>query len=100
MSTVKAGGSTKNGRDSNPNYLGVKVNHGESIITGSIIVRQRGTDVLPGKNVGLGKDHTLFALKNGKVQFSSKRVRHFDNKIKTKKIVNVAQVIKPLQKPI
>lgn len=89
MATKKSGGSTQNGRDSNPKYLGVKVNHGETVSTGSIIVRQRGTDVLPGKNIGIGKDHTLFALSNGKVQFGTKRKTHFDNTIKRKKIVHV-----------
>ena len=89
MSKVKAGGTAKNLTDSKPKYLGVKVNHGESIKTGSIIVRQRGTDVLPGKNVGLGKDHTLFALKDGIVEFGTKRKKHFDNKVVTKKIVHV-----------
>ena len=89
MSKVKAGGTAKNLTDSKPKYLGVKVNHGESLKTGSIIVRQRGTDVLPGKNVGLGKDHTLFALKDGIVEFGTKRKKHFDNKVVTKKIVHV-----------
>lgn len=89
MATKKSGGSTQNGRDSNPKYLGIKVNHGESVLTGSIIVRQRGTDVIAGKNIGVGKDHTLFALKDGKVEFGTKRKIHFDNSIKRKKIVNV-----------
>ncbi len=89
MATKKSGGSTQNGRDSNPKYLGVKVNHGETVSTGSIIVRQRGTNVLPGRNIGMGKDHTLFALKDGKVEFATKRMTHFDNTIKRKKIVHV-----------
>ncbi len=89
MATKKSGGSTQNGRDSNPKYLGVKLNHGESVTVGSIIVRQRGTDVIPGKNVGIGKDHTLFALKDGKVQFGTKRKVHFDNTMKRKKIAHV-----------
>lgn len=89
MATKKAGGSTKNGRDSNPKYLGIKVNHGETVTTGSIIVRQRGTDVAPGKNIGMGKDHTLFALKDGIVRFGSKRMTHFDDSIKRKKVVSV-----------
>ena len=89
MATKKAGGSTKNGRDSNPKYLGVKVNHGENVSIGSIIVRQRGTEVLPGRNIGIGKDHTLFALKEGKVEFGTKRQTHFDDTIKRKKIVHV-----------
>ena len=61
MATKKAGGSTRNGRDSNPKYLGVKKFGGEHVIAGNIIIRQRGTKVHPGKNVGMGKDHTLFA---------------------------------------
>jgi len=89
MSHVTAGGTAKNLTDSKPKYLGVKVSNGESLKTGAIIVRQRGTDVLPGKNVGLGKDHTLFALKDGVVEFTTKRKKHFDNKIIVKKIVNV-----------
>lgn len=89
MATKKAGGSTKNGRDSNPKYLGIKVNHGEAVTTGSIIVRQRGTDVAPGKNIGMGKDHTLFALKDGIVRFASKRMTHFDDSIKRKKVISV-----------
>ncbi len=89
MATKKSGGSTQNGRDSNPKYLGVKVNHGESVKTGSIIIRQRGTNVFPGKNIGMGKDHTLFALKDGKVEFGTKRKIHFDNTLKRVKTVHV-----------
>ena len=89
MASKKAGGSTKNGRDSNPKYLGVKVNDGQMTRIGAIIVRQRGTDVLPGKNIGMGKDHTLFALKDGTVKFGTKRKINFDNSISRKKIVNV-----------
>lgn len=65
----KGGGSTKNGRDSQAKRLGVKAYAGEFVNAGSIIVRQRGTKIYPGANVGLGKDYTLFALKNGKVLF-------------------------------
>ncbi len=89
MAHKKATGSTDNGRDSNPKYLGVKVNHGQAVGVGGIIVRQRGTDVLPGKNVGTGKDYTLFALKDGKVSFSTKRKTSYDNSIVRKKIVHV-----------
>ncbi|MSR73065.1 50S ribosomal protein L27 [Candidatus Parcubacteria bacterium] len=89
MATKKAGGSTKNGRDSNPKYLGVKITAGGVAKAGSIIVRQRGTDVLPGRNVGMGKDRTLFALKDGIVQFAKTRKTHFDNSFKIKKIVHV-----------
>ena len=89
MAHKKAAGSTKNGRDSNPKYLGVKVNHGQGVLTGQIIVRQRGTEVLPGRNVGMGKDHTLFALKGGVVQFGTKRKISFNNDIDRKKIAHV-----------
>lgn len=65
----KGGGSTKNGRDSQAKRLGVKASDGQFVLAGSIIVRQRGTRIYPGLNVGLGKDHTLFALKDGKVKF-------------------------------
>ncbi|MFM6992263.1 MAG: 50S ribosomal protein L27 [Rhodoferax sp.] len=72
MAQKKGGGSTRNGRDSKPKMLGVKVFGGESISAGSIIVRQRGTKFHPGTNVGVGKDHTLFALADGQVQFAVK----------------------------
>ena len=73
MATKKAGGSSRNGRDSNPKMLGVKAFGGELIPAGSIIVRQRGTQFHAGKNVGMGKDHTLFALTDGIVEFKKKR---------------------------
>ncbi|MCS7211329.1 MAG: 50S ribosomal protein L27 [Chloroherpetonaceae bacterium] len=69
MAHKKGAGSTKNGRDSNPKYLGIKAFGGEFVRAGSIIVRQRGTLYKPGQNVGLGKDHTIFALKDGWVVF-------------------------------
>ena len=69
MATKKAGGSTKNGRDSHSKRLGVKKFGGEAVIAGNIIIRQRGTRYRPGKNVGVGKDHTLYALTDGAVQF-------------------------------
>ncbi len=72
MAHKKAGGSTRNGRDSNPKYLGVKLYGGQAVDAGNIIVRQRGTQFHPGKNVGLGRDHTLFALADGTVEFSTK----------------------------
>ena len=74
MAHKKGGGSSKNGRDSNPQYLGVKRYGGEVVTTGSIIVRQRGTRFQPGFNVGIGGDDTLFALKNGKVEFQGRKV--------------------------
>ena len=72
MAHKKAGGSTRNGRDSNPKYLGVKRYGGEHVLPGNIIVRQRGTRFHAGENVGMGRDHTLFALSEGKVQFRVK----------------------------
>ena len=72
MAQKKGGGSTRNGRDSESKRLGVKVFGGEQINAGSIIIRQRGTKVHPGVNVGIGKDHTLFALIDGQVEFSVK----------------------------
>jgi large subunit ribosomal protein L27 len=72
MAHKKAGGSTRNGRDSNPKYLGVKRFGGESVIAGNIIVRQRGTRFHAGENVGIGRDHTLFALTDGTVKFESR----------------------------
>ncbi len=71
MAHKKAGGSSRNGRDSAGRRLGVKKFGGENVIGGNIIIRQRGTRVYPGRNVGIGKDHTLFALTEGKVAFHS-----------------------------
>ncbi|TLY14300.1 MAG: 50S ribosomal protein L27 [Nitrospirae bacterium] len=75
MATNKGGGSSRNGRDSNPQYLGVKAFSGEHVKAGSILVRQRGTKFFPGFNVGLGRDHTLFARLTGVVKFEGGRVR-------------------------
>ena len=72
MATKKAGGSSRNGRDSAGRRLGVKKYGGELVQAGNILVRQRGTKFYPGENVGMGKDHTLFALKEGKVAFRKK----------------------------
>ncbi len=71
MAHKKAGGSTKNGRDSNPQYRGIKVYGGETVTAGSIIVRQVGSTFHAGNNVGTGKDYTLFALVDGKVEYNS-----------------------------
>ncbi len=73
MAQKKAGGSSKNGRDSNPKMLGVKRYGGEHVIAGNILVRQRGTKVHPGDNVGMGTDHTLFAKVEGAVEFRTRR---------------------------
>ena len=72
MAQKKGGGSTRNGRDSKPKMLGVKVYGGQTVTAGSIIVRQRGTKFHAGTNVGMGRDHTLFALVDGRVQFAVK----------------------------
>ncbi|HEU5047960.1 MAG TPA: 50S ribosomal protein L27 [Rickettsiales bacterium] len=77
MAHKKAGGSSRNGRDSAGRRLGVKKYEGEIVVSGNILVRQRGTKFYPGKNVGLGKDHTLFATATGKVEFHHKA----DNKV-------------------
>ena len=82
MAHKKAGGSTRNGRDSNPKYLGVKRFGGQHVIPGNIIIRQRGTNCHPGDGVGMGKDHTLYALTEGKVYFSVKG-------LKKRKVVSV-----------
>jgi large subunit ribosomal protein L27 len=77
MAQKKGGGSTRNGRDSKPKMLGVKVYGGQAISAGGIIVRQRGTKFHPGTNVGMGRDHTLFALVDGSVSF---KVKGSDNR--------------------
>ncbi|WHS28123.1 50S ribosomal protein L27 [Auritidibacter ignavus] len=79
MSTKKGASSTKNGRDSNPQYLGIKRFGGQVVSAGEILVRQRGTQYHPGNNVGLGKDHTLFALASGSVEFGQRRGRRVIN---------------------
>lgn len=91
MAKTKAAGASKLGRDSQPKYLGVKLYEGEKAKAGMIIIRQRGTKFLPGKNVKRGKDDTLYALKEGVVKFSTKRKRSFDNSQRIAKIVNVIQ---------
>jgi large subunit ribosomal protein L27 len=72
MAHKKAGGSSRNGRDSNSQRLGIKIFGGETVLAGNILARQRGTQWHPGQNVGLGKDHTLFALIDGRVKFQTK----------------------------
>lgn len=89
MAHKKSAGASKNGRDSNPKYLGIKVTPGARASAGSILLRQRGTTVLPGKNVSMGRDHTLFAVKDGLVTLTYKRKIHFDNKIVKKKVMHV-----------
>lgn len=75
MAHKKAGGSTRNGRDSNPKMLGVKRFGGERVFAGNIVIRQRGTHYHPGENVGMGRDHTLYALIYGKVKFTRKGIK-------------------------
>ncbi|MDO8604854.1 MAG: 50S ribosomal protein L27 [bacterium] len=89
MATRKAGGSAKNLTDSGPKYLGTKLYAGEVAKAGSIIVRQRGTKILAGANVAIGKDHTLYALKEGIVEFSEKRKRNFDGTTTRRKVASV-----------
>ncbi|MEK7643299.1 MAG: 50S ribosomal protein L27 [Patescibacteria group bacterium] len=89
MAHTKAGGSTQNLRDSNPKYLGVKLSGGQKAQVGSIIIRQRGTRFRAGTNVRMGKDHTLYAMTDGIVQFSDKRRTRFDGMKVTQKLVSV-----------
>ena len=89
MSKTKSAGATKLGRDSRPKYLGVKLSEGQEARPGMIIVRQRGTKFLPGKNVRKGADDTLYAEKQGFVKFTVKRKKKFDNSQRRAKVVNV-----------
>lgn len=89
MASTKAGGSTQNTRDSNPKYLGVKLSDGQVARSGQVIVRQRGTKIEAGKNVRVGRDHTLYASANGKVSFTQRRKTKFDGQVIKKKVANV-----------
>lgn len=89
MAHRKAGGSAKNLRDSNAQYLGVKLSDGQAVLTGQTIVRQRGTKIMAGKNVAVAKDHTLFATADGTVSFDSKRKKNFDNTVTRRKVAHV-----------
>ncbi len=89
MAKKKAGGSTRLGRDSNPQYLGTKVGDGQTVKSGQVIVRQRGTKIHPGKNVKRGKDDTLFAHIAGVVKFTQKKRKRFDGSLKLAKFANV-----------
>jgi large subunit ribosomal protein L27 len=89
MASKKAGGSAKNLTDSNPKFLGVKLYSGETATPGAIIVRQRGTKFIAGTNVGMGRDHTLYALSKGKVEFKNKKKKNYDGRISNRKIVDV-----------
>jgi large subunit ribosomal protein L27 len=89
MAHKKAAGTTKNGRDSNPRYLGIKIADGATAQVGSIVVRQKGYNIMPGRNVKMGKDYTIYSVKEGKVKFGTKRKTSFDSKIEKKGIVSV-----------
>jgi large subunit ribosomal protein L27 len=89
MASTKAGGSTSNLRDSNPKYLGVKLAAGAKARPGMIIVRQRGTRIMAGENVKVGKDHTLFAMAEGTVAFRTARKTSFDGRTARKTIADV-----------
>jgi len=89
MAHKKSAGTSKNGRDSNPKYLGIKVVPGTFAKTGSVLVRQRGSAILPGKNVSIGRDHTLFAATDGVVAIGYKRKTHFDNTVMKKRVMSV-----------
>lgn len=90
MASTKAGGSTKNLRDSNAKYLGVKLADGQAARPGMVIVRQRGTKVEAGKNVRVGRDHTLYSMATGTVSFSEKRKIRYDGTMVRKKVASVA----------
>lgn len=90
MAHTKSGGSTKLGRDSSPQYLGIKLYEGQKTKPGNIIIRQRGTKFIPGKNVRRGKDDTLYATKQGVVKFGTKTKTGFNRKKREVKIVEVA----------
>ena len=89
MAHKKAAGTTKNGRDSNPKYLGFKLSDGSTAKTGSIIVRQRGSQIIPGNGVKMGRDYTLYALRAGRVKIGSTRKVHFDGTTMIKKIAHL-----------
>jgi len=89
MAHKKAAGTTKNGRDSNPRFLGVKITDGDIAQVGSIIVRQKGANIMSGRNTKMGKDYTVYAVKEGTVKFSSKRKMSFDSKVEKKGIVSI-----------
>lgn len=92
MATKKSGGSSKNLKDSQPKYLGVKKAAGQAVKAGNIIVRQRGTKIEAGKNTALGKDHTIFATVEGTVVFRDMRKIRFDGRRVTKKAVDVTPI--------
>ncbi len=94
MAKTKATGATKLGRDSQPKYLGIKLFAGQKARPGMVIIRQRGTKFLPGKNVRRGADDTLYALREGIVKFQTKKKKLFNNSQRLVKIVNIEEVKK------
>ncbi|MBT3865439.1 50S ribosomal protein L27 [Candidatus Peregrinibacteria bacterium] len=95
MSHKKAGGSSKNGRDSQAKRLGVKIFGDQAVKAGGIIIRQRGTKYFPGENVGMGRDHTIFATVDGQVKFTEKRQKKYDGRVFRDRFVNVFPVKAP-----
>ncbi len=91
MATTKSAGTVKTGRDSRPKYLGVKIYGGQKVKTGGIIIRQRGSKFIPGKNVKKGRDDTLYSLKDGIVAYNTIRKNSFDNRQRRAKVVNVVE---------
>ena len=91
MSKTKASGTTKLGRDSNPKYLGVKLYAGQKAQAGSIIIRQRGSKFLAGENVRMGRDDTIYAVKDGVIKFTTTRKKNFDGSQRVAKVVNVVE---------
>lgn len=89
MASTKAGGSAKNLKTSNPKYLGVKLGDGSAARPGMVIVRQRGTKIMAGTNVRVGKDHTLYAAIGGKVSYTERRKTGFDGRTTRRKVANV-----------
>ncbi len=92
MAHTKSGGTAKNLRDSQPKFLGIKLYDGQKAKPGSILVRQRGNRILPGKNVRRGRDDTLYSAIHGIVKFSTKRTPNFDGKKKTLPLISVRQI--------
>jgi len=89
MAKTKSAGSTKNLQDSQPKYLGMKATPGQQVQPGSVLLRQRGTRIEAGRNVGVGKDHTLFSLASGVLRIMNRRKKRFDNTTTTKKVLYV-----------
>lgn len=91
MATTKSAGTVKTGRDSKPKYLGVKIYGGQKAKVGDVIIRQRGSKFIPGKNVKKGRDDTLYALKSGVVAYATVRKNSFDNKQRRAKTVSIIE---------